>query len=45
MLLDSELLEDVDKFKQFGYMFIASYHGTKEMRSRIDFNRSTVSPL
>ncbi len=34
VLLDGESLEDVDKFKYFGSMFVENGQGTEEIRSR-----------
>ncbi len=36
VLLDGEPLEDVDKFKYLGSMFVANGQGTEEIRSRIN---------
>ncbi len=35
ILLDGESLEDVDKFKYLGSLFVANGQGTEEIRSRI----------
>ncbi len=40
VLLDDEPLEDVDKFKYLGSIFIANGQGSYEMRSRINLARS-----
>ncbi len=40
VLLDGELLEDVDKFKYLGSMFVAHGRGTREIRSRTNLARS-----
>ncbi len=34
VLLDGEPLEDVEKFKYLGSMFVANGQGTKEIRNR-----------
>ncbi len=44
-LLDNEPLEDVDKFKYLGSMFIANGQGTEEIRSRINLARSAFCRL
>ncbi len=44
-LLDGEPLEDVDKFKYLGSMFVANGQGTEEIRSRINLARSAFSRL
>ncbi len=43
--LDGEPLEDADKFKYLGSMFVANGQGTEEIRSRIHLARSAVSRL
>ncbi len=45
VLLDGEPLEDVDKFKHIGSMFVANGQGTEEIRSRINLVRSAFSRL
>ncbi len=45
VLLDGEPLEDVDKFKYLGSMFVANEQGTEEIRSRINLARSAFSRL
>ncbi len=45
VLLDGEPLEDVDKFKCLGSMFVANGQGTEEIRSRINLTRSACSRL
>ncbi len=40
VLLDGEPLEDVEKFKYLGSMFVANGQGTEEIRSRINLARS-----
>ncbi len=45
VLLDGEPLEDVDKFKYLGSMFIANGQGTEDIRSRINLARSAFSRL
>ncbi len=45
VLLDGEPLEDVDKFKYIGSMFVANGQGTEETRSRINLARSAFSRL
>ncbi len=45
VLLDGEPLEDVDKFKYLGSMFVANGQGTEEIRSRINLARSAFSRL
>ncbi len=44
-LLDGEPLEDVDKFKYLGAMFVANGQGTEEIRSGINLARSAFSRL
>ncbi len=44
-LLDGEPLEDVDKFKYLGSMFVANSKGTEEIRSKINLARSARSRL
>ncbi len=44
-LLDAEPLEDVNKFKYLGPMFIANGESTEEIRSRINLARSAFSRL
>ncbi len=44
-LRDGEPLEDVDKFKYLGSMFIANGQGTEEIRRRINLVRSEFSRL
>ncbi len=43
--LDGEPLEDAEKFKYFGSMFVANGQGTDEIRSRIKLARSAFSRL
>ncbi len=43
VLLDGEPLEDVEKFKYLGSMFVANGQGTEETRSRIYLARSAFS--
>ncbi len=45
VLLVGELLEDVEKFKYLGSMFIANGQGTEEIRRRINLARSALSRL
>ncbi len=45
VLLDGEPLEDVDKFKYLGPMFVANGMGNEEIRKRINLARSTFSRL
>ncbi len=45
VLLDGEPLEDVDKFKNLGSMFVANGQGTEEIRGRISLARSASSRL
>ncbi len=45
VLLDGEPLEDVDKFKYLGSMFVANGQGTEEIRSKINLARSAFSRL
>ncbi len=45
ILLDGEPLEDVDKFKYLGSMFVANGQGTEEIRSRTNLARSAFSRL
>ncbi len=45
ILLYGETLEDVDKFKYLGSMFVANDQDTEESRSRINRARSTFSRL
>ncbi len=45
VLLDGEPLEDVDKFKCLGSMFVANGQGTEEIRSRVNLTRSACSRL
>ncbi len=45
VLLDDEPLEDVDKFKHLGSMFIANDQGTEEIRTRINLVRPAFSSL
>ncbi len=45
VLLDGEPLEDVDKFKYLGSMFVANGQGTEEIRCRINLARSAFSRL
>ncbi len=44
-LLDGEPLEDVEKFKYRGSMFVAHGQGTEEIRGRIYLARSAFSRL
>ncbi len=39
VLLDGESLEDVDKVKYLGSMFVANGQGNEEIRSRINLAR------
>ncbi len=43
ILLDGEPLEDVDKFKYLGPMFIANCQSTEAIRSRVNLVRSTFA--
>ncbi len=45
VLLDGEPLEDVEKFKYLGSMFVANSQGTEGVRSRINLARSAFSRL
>ncbi len=45
VLLDGEPLEDVERFKYLGLMFVANGQGTEEIRSRINLARSAFSRL
>ncbi len=45
VLLDGEPLEDAEKFKYLGSMFVANDQGTEEIRSRINLARSAFSRL
>ncbi len=45
VLLDGEPLEDVDKFKHLGSMFVANGQGTEEIRSSINLARPAFSRL
>ncbi len=45
VLLDGEPLEDVDKVKYVGSMFVASGQGTGSVRSSINLARSAFSRL
>ncbi len=45
VLLDGEPLEDVDKFKYLGSLFLANSQGTETIRSMIYIARSAVSRL
>ncbi len=45
VLLDGEPLEDVDKFKYLGSMFVPNGQGTEEIRSRINLARSAFSRI
>ncbi len=45
VLLDGEPLEDVDKFKYLGSMFVANGQSTEEIRSTINLVRSAFSRL
>ncbi len=45
VLLDGETLEDVERFKYLGSMFVANGQGTEEIRSRINLARSAFSRL
>ncbi len=45
VLFNIESLEDVDKFKYLGSMFVANSQGTEEVRNRIKLARSTFSRL
>ncbi len=45
VLLDGEPLEDVEKFKYLGSMFVANGQGTEEIRSTINLARSAFSRL
>ncbi len=44
-LLDGEPLEDVDKFKYLGSMFVANDQGTEEIRRGINLVLSAFSRL
>ncbi len=43
VLLDGETLEDVERFKYLGSMFVANGQGTEEIRSRINLARMLIS--
>ncbi len=45
VLLHGEPLEDVDKFKHLGSMFVANGQGAEEIRSRINLIRSAFFHL
>ncbi len=45
VLLDSEPLENVEKFKYLGSMFVANGQGTEEIMSRINLARSAFYRL
>ncbi len=45
VLLDGEPLEDVDKFKHLGSIFVANGQGTEDIRSRINLLRSALPRL
>ncbi len=45
VLLDDEPLEDVEKLKYLGSMFVANSQGTEEIRSRINLACSAFSRL
>ncbi len=45
VLLDGAPLEDVDKFKYFGFIFISNGQGTEEIRRRINLARCGFSHL
>ncbi len=45
VMLDGEALENVDKFKYLGSMFVANVQGTEEVRSRINPARSALYRL
>ncbi len=45
VLLDGEPLEDVEKFKYLGSMFVANGQSTEEIRSRIKPARSAFSRM
>ncbi len=45
VLLDGEPLEDADKFKYLGSMFVANGQGTEEIRGRTNLARSEFSRL
>ncbi len=45
VLFDGEPLNDVDKFKYIGSVFIASGQDTEEIRSRINLAHSAISRL
>ncbi len=45
VLLDGESLEDVDKLKYLGLIFVANGQGTEKIRSRINFARPAFSRL
>ncbi len=45
VLLVGEPLENVDKFKYLGSMFVANGQGTEEIRNRINLARSAFSRL
>ncbi len=44
-LLDGEHLEDVDKFKYLGSMFVANGQCTEEIRRRVNLAHSAISHL
>ncbi len=44
-LLDGEPLDDVDKFKYLGSMFVANHQGTEEIRRGINLVLSAFSRL
>ncbi len=45
VLRDGEPLEDVERFKYLGSMFVANGQGTEEIRIRINLARSAFSRL
>ncbi len=45
VLIDCEPLEDVDRFKYLGSIFVAKGQGTEEIRSRINLGHSAFSDL
>ncbi len=45
VLLDGESLEDFEKLKYLGSMFVANVQGTEEISSRINLARSAFSRL
>ncbi len=45
VLLDGESLENVDKLKYLGLIFVANGQGTEKIRSRINLARPAFSRL